>query len=43
MFGYGSKHLFAPRRPVTYVTLCVVSDIAVKKRYCLCAVNTGQA
>ncbi|AQX62324.1 hypothetical protein B1F85_19805 [Pseudomonas syringae pv. actinidiae] len=28
---------------VTYVTLCVVSDIAVKKRYCLCAVNTGQA
>ncbi|POQ06640.1 hypothetical protein CXB40_19590 [Pseudomonas syringae pv. avii] len=28
---------------VTYVAICVVSDIAVKKRFCLCAVNTGQA
>ncbi|AQX62269.1 hypothetical protein CVE35_07270 [Pseudomonas syringae pv. actinidiae] len=23
---------------VTYVALCVVSDIAIKKRFCLCAV-----
>ncbi|EPN11350.1 hypothetical protein A252_08737, partial [Pseudomonas syringae pv. actinidiae ICMP 9855] len=28
---------------VTYVALCVVSHIAVKKRFCVCAVNTGQA
>ncbi|MBX6442343.1 hypothetical protein K4L91_29085, partial [Pseudomonas syringae pv. tomato] len=33
MFVYGSRHLFAPLRPVAYVALCVVSDIAAKKRF----------
>ncbi|AVB23167.1 hypothetical protein BKM03_18455 [Pseudomonas avellanae] len=28
---------------VTYVALCVVSDIAMKKRFLLCAVITGKA
>jgi hypothetical protein len=28
---------------VTYVALCVVSDIAMKKRFRLCAVITGKA
>ncbi|WP_239645764.1 hypothetical protein, partial [Pseudomonas syringae] len=30
-------------RPVTYVALCVASDIALKKRFCLCAVISGRA
>ncbi|KPY67890.1 hypothetical protein ALP50_103173 [Pseudomonas syringae pv. spinaceae] len=33
MLVYGSRHLFAPLRPVAYVALCVVSDIAAKKRF----------
>ncbi|NAT03718.1 hypothetical protein CVE27_20090 [Pseudomonas syringae pv. actinidiae] len=28
---------------VTYVALCVVSAIAIKKRFCLWAVTAGQA
>ncbi|RMP70324.1 hypothetical protein ALQ19_05102 [Pseudomonas syringae pv. berberidis] len=28
---------------VTYVALCVVSDIAMKKRFRLCAMATGMA
>ncbi|WP_202606058.1 hypothetical protein, partial [Pseudomonas syringae] len=31
------------RAAVTYVALCVVSAIAVKRRFRLCAVNAGQA
>ncbi|EPM72280.1 hypothetical protein A584_05612, partial [Pseudomonas syringae pv. theae ICMP 3923] len=38
-----SQLRFRPDFVVTYVALCVASDIALKKRFCLCAVISGWA